>query len=108
MVKVFVGVGLAVVVLAIGLVVAIYVGAQDEDTQCFASFSSANVEKAAAEGRAAGFDVSHQSGNEAGALIFETGKTGDDATPLEDSFDRIVRQNHGQFGGSCVEKGAFD
>lgn len=103
--------GLLVVVLAVGAVVAFYIGRQDEDTQCFAEFeSSASAEAAAAEGRAAGFNVSHQSGNDELAFIFETGKSGDGAIPLENSFDRIVRQNHGHFGGSahCVEHSAFD
>jgi hypothetical protein len=109
--KVFVWGGLVVAALAVGAVVAFSVGGQDEDTQCFAAFdSSAAAEAAAAEGRTAGFDVSHQPGHDRRSFIFETGKSGDEAIPLERSFDRIVLEHHGHFGGSahCVEHSAFD
>jgi hypothetical protein len=107
----FVWGGLIGLVLAVGAIAYLVLASQGKDTQCFAEFdSSASAEAAAAEGRAAGFDVSHQSGNVAGAFIFETGKTGDEEIPLERSFDRIVTQHHGHFGGSahCVEHTAFD
>ena len=105
----FVWGGLIGLVLVVGAIAYLVIASQGKDTQCFAEFdSSASAEAASAEGRAAGFDVSHQSGNDEFAFIFETGKSGNDAISLEASFDRIVRQNHGHFGGNCVEHSAFD
>jgi hypothetical protein len=112
MVKVLVGAVLVIAVVVIGGVIAFFIGGHSKHTDCFAAFgSSVAAEVAAAQGRTAGFDVIDQPGGGEGALIFETGKTGDDAIPLQESFARIVRQNHGQFGhpqGGCLEKQAID
>jgi hypothetical protein len=109
---VLVGAVILIAIVVIGGAIAFYFGGRSKFTDCFAEFGSAGAAQAAAtEGRTAGFDVFDQPGAGEGALIFETGETGEDAMALEESFARIVRRNHGQFGhpeGGCLEKQAID
>jgi hypothetical protein len=106
MVKVLVG---GVLLIAIVAAIAFFVGLRSKYTDCFAQFGSATAaEKAAAEGRVAGFDVDVDwRGERYYALTFETGESGVDAMALRESFGRIVKQNHGGFGhpgDGCLEQ----
>ena len=113
MVKVLVGAVLLVLLLVIDAAIAWFVAARSKYTDCFAQFgSSPAAEKAAREGRAAGFDVDIDPRNgRYYALIFETGESAEDATVLRESFGRIVKQNHGGLGhpgDGCLEKSGLD
>jgi hypothetical protein len=113
-VKMLVGVVLLIAAVVIGAVIAFYIGGNSEYTSCFANFGSSKAEEeadqAATQGREAGFDVTVQQVSENDlVLIFDTDKTDDVA--MQDTFRRIVRQNHGSLGhpgGGCQEKQAID
>ncbi len=108
-----VGIALAIVVVAVGLVVsagvALYLYADSEFTLCYGIFKSrAAAERAAEAGRDAGFDdaqVDHRA--DGSAVTFESGETGDDASESRRTFREIVTRERGTLGhpgDGCLER----
>jgi hypothetical protein len=114
---------LLVTILAVGGVLAFMAWIRSESTSCFAGFASHGAaERAAALGRAAGFDdveveaPGHKArqptspGARAISVTFSDGETGDDASGLRERFQEIVIQEDARYGDQdeCQERSLSD
>jgi hypothetical protein len=117
-------VAFAVLLAAVVVVVGFFAYLASEFTDCYAAFDTREAaERAAAAGRAVGFDTEVEAsgprerrprseGARRIAVTFSNGETGDDAEELRAAFGLIVKRAGGvllhEGGGGCTENSPAD